>query len=241
MKTFGYDLHLHSCLSPCADNDMTVHNIAGMAYLNGLSLIALTDHNSTANCRAFLHACACRGISGIPGMELTTAEEIHVVALFRSLAAAEACGNDLRAYRTLIENRADIFGDQLILDDEDRVVGQERHLLSNATTLSYEEAFAFCRSYDAVVYPAHVDRQSNGVIGILGSIPPFPDFSCLECRDDAVALQVSEETGHALLRLINSDAHVLWDISDDSITMTVPSADPKEPADRCFFETVGKL
>lgn len=77
-----YDLHLHSCLSPCADNDMTPVNIAGMGMLNGLSVMALTDHNSCGNCPAFFEACRSYGITPVAGMELTTAEDIHVVCLF---------------------------------------------------------------------------------------------------------------------------------------------------------------
>ena len=77
MNRYYYDLHMHSCLSPCADDDMTPANIAGMASLCGLQLVALTDHNTCGSCRAFVTACRQYGIVGVPGMELTTAEEIH--------------------------------------------------------------------------------------------------------------------------------------------------------------------
>ena len=90
MTRYKYDLHVHSCLSPCADDDMTPANIAGMAHLNGLQLLALTDHNSCKNCPAFMDACRQYGIVPVPGMELCTAEEIHMICLFASLDDALA-------------------------------------------------------------------------------------------------------------------------------------------------------
>lgn len=89
MNKYYYDLHIHSCLSPCADNDMTPCNIAGMAAIKGLNIVALTDHNSTKNCRAFFTAAKRHGIIAVAGMELTTAEDVHIVCLFPTLEAAE--------------------------------------------------------------------------------------------------------------------------------------------------------
>ena len=99
MRKLFYDLHLHSCLSPCGDNDMTPNNMAGMASLKGLQIAALTDHNSSKNCPAFLAACEKNGIVGIAGMELTTSEEIHLVCLFEYLDAALGCRGVRRADR----------------------------------------------------------------------------------------------------------------------------------------------
>ena len=81
MSRYYYDLHLHSCLSPCADNDMTPNNIAGMAALAGLQIAALTDHNSCKNCPAFFAACKRYGVVPVAGMELTTAEGIYLICL----------------------------------------------------------------------------------------------------------------------------------------------------------------
>ena len=84
MKLY-YDLHMHSCLSPCADDDMTPMNMAGMGMLKGLSVMALTDHNSCRNCPAFFKACEGYGVVPIAGMELSTAEDVHMVVLFPTL------------------------------------------------------------------------------------------------------------------------------------------------------------
>ncbi|MBO5904123.1 MAG: PHP domain-containing protein, partial [Clostridia bacterium] len=128
MNKYYYDLHIHSCLSPCADNDMTPENIAGMASLNGLNIVALTDHNTTKNCRAFFAAARRYGIVPIAGMEMTTAEDVHVVALFPTLEGAENFEEEYRKYRILYKNRKDIFGDQLIYGEDDELIGEEEDL-----------------------------------------------------------------------------------------------------------------
>ncbi len=114
MKKFYYDLHIHSCLSPCADNDNTPGNIAGMASLCGIDILALTDHNSCKNCPAFFEAARNFGIVPIAGMELTTAEDIHLLCLFEELEAALEFSDSVDKNRVRIKNRAEIFGEQLI-------------------------------------------------------------------------------------------------------------------------------
>lgn len=111
MSRYTYDLHVHSCLSPCADNDNTPNNLAGMAALNNIQIMALTDHNSSRNCPAFFEGAKRYGIVPIPGMELTTAEDIHVVCLFPSLEDALSFNDFVDSRRIKIPNRKDIFGD----------------------------------------------------------------------------------------------------------------------------------
>lgn len=215
MSRYYYDLHIHSCLSPCADNDMTPCNIAGMAAIKGLGIVALTDHNSTKNCRAFFAAAKRHGIVPIAGMELTTAEDVHIVCLFPTLEAAEKFDDEYRSFRILYKNRKDIFGDQLILDEEDNVIGEEEHLLLNASTLSIEEAGLLARKYGAAVFPAHIDRDENGIIAALGCIPETPHFHAVEFRDRESIGEYSEKYGLSdKLILTDSDAHYLWDISE---------------------------
>ncbi|MBR3844270.1 MAG: PHP domain-containing protein, partial [Clostridia bacterium] len=115
MNSYYYDFHLHSCLSPCGDNDNTPYNLAGMAAVKGLQVIALTDHNTCGNCPAFFGACKRHGIVPIAGMELTTAEDIHLVCLFETLESAMAFDRAVRSHRMLIPNRVDIFGQQLLM------------------------------------------------------------------------------------------------------------------------------
>lgn len=215
MSRYYYDLHIHSCLSPCADNDMTPCNIAGMAAIKGLGIVALTDHNSTKNCRAFFAAAKRHGIVPIAGMELTTAEDVHIVCLFPTLESAEKFDDEYRSFRILYKNRKDIFGDQLILDEEDNVIGEEEHLLLNASTLSIEEAGLLARKYGAAVFPAHIDRDENGIIAALGCVPETPHFHAVEFRDRESIGEYSEKYGLSdKLILTDSDAHYLWDISE---------------------------
>ena len=103
MRTVAYDLHLHSCLSPCGDMDMTPCNIAGMAHLCELGIVALTDHNAVDNCPAFFQACEEYGIVPIAGMELTTAEDIHLLCIFETLNEALAFGAAVKEHRMKIK------------------------------------------------------------------------------------------------------------------------------------------
>ena len=183
MNRYYYDFHVHSCLSPCADNDMTPNNIAGMGTLAGLNMIALTDHNSCRNCPAFFEAARRQGLIPIAGMELTTAEDIHAVCLFEHLDDALRFNDEVDARRILIPNRTDIFGDQLILDAEDEVIGTEEHLLSNATQIPIEELPRLVESFGGVCFPAHVDREANGIIAVLGTFPEDAPFACAELHD----------------------------------------------------------
>ena len=141
MNRYYYDLHIHSCLSPCGDDDMTPNNIAGMGVLNGLNIMALTDHNTTKNCPAFFKAAKKQGIIPIAGMELTTAEDIHVVCLFPTLELAMEFDSFVEAHRIPIPNRTDIFGFQQIMNENDEVVGEEANLLSMATDIMIDDVY----------------------------------------------------------------------------------------------------
>ena len=177
MKRYTYDFHVHSCLSPCADNDNTPNNIAGMASLCGIEIMALTDHNTSKNCPAFFEAARRYGIVPVGGMELTTSEDVHVICLFDSLEATMAFDQLVDSRRIKIKNRPEIFGDQLILNGEDEPIGTEEDLLINATSISLEEVPALVQPFGGVAYPAHIDREANGIIAVLGDFPKTPFFS----------------------------------------------------------------
>lgn len=222
MNKYFYDLHIHSCLSPCADNDMTPANIAGMASLCGLGIVALTDHNSTKNCRAFFAAAKKYGIVAVAGMEMTTAEEVHVVILFPTLESAEEFDREYQNYRLLYRNKTEIFGDQLIVDENDNVVGVEENLLINASTLSIDDAAKMAEKYGAAIFPAHIDREENGIISMLGALPESPFFPTVELND--VAKKDEYVNQYALggrLILTDSDAHHLWQINEAENYLTI--------------------
>lgn len=215
MNRYYYDLHIHSCLSPCADDDNTPNNIAGMASLCGLNIIALTDHNTTKNCPAFFEACRRYGIIPIAGMELTTAEDIHVVCLFETLECAMEFDKFVNKHRILIKNRIDVFGNQFILDEYDNIVGEEEFFLSNATDISIVNVPEYVKEYRGVCYPAHIDRQANGIISVLGTFPDTPVFRCIEInRADKVSEYLKNYNLNNKKVIISSDAHYLTDIRD---------------------------
>ncbi len=216
MNSYYYDFHVHSCLSPCADDDMTPNNLAGMAALKGLQMLALTDHNSCKNCPAFFEACRRQGIIPVAGMELTTAEDIHLLLLFEELEAAMEFDAALSSHRMPIINRPEIFGNQLILDGEDEPIGIEETLLISATDLPIEAAIVLAQSFGAHVHPAHIDRESNGIVAILGDIPTEYGFSSVEFNDrenvDEYMLRFPQI--HRKGILVCSDAHRLWEINE---------------------------
>ena len=215
MNRYYYDLHVHSCLSPCGDDDNTPNNIAGMASLCGLNIVALTDHNTTDNCPAFFEAAKRYGIIPVAGMELTTSEDIHVICLFETLDSAMAFGEKIKDLRIPYKNRPDIFGAQQILDGQDNIIGEEEYLLINATLISITEVPGLVREFDGICYPAHIDRQSNGIISILGTFPESPQFNCVEFYDKEKCNEYIEKYGLQDKKIIvSSDAHNLTDMRD---------------------------
>ena len=216
MTKYYYDLHIHSCLSPCADDDMTPNNIAGMATLKGLNILALTDHNSCKNCPAFFEACKAYGIIPIAGMELSTAEDIHLVCLFDELEAAMRFDGVISKHIMPIKNRPEIFGNQIITNGDDEQIGEEDTLLISSTDLPIEEAIALAREHGAHIHPAHIDRESNGIIAILGDIPSEYGFNCYELNDKKNKGKIFKNYEYVNSEniLICSDAHHLWDINE---------------------------
>ena len=218
MSVYYCDLHIHSCLSPCGDDDMTPGNIVGMSCLNGLGIVALTDHNSVKNCPAFFKIAKDNGIIPVAGVELTTSEDVHVVCLFRDLDSALDFGEFIEKRRNRIENDPSIFGRQQIMDENDLAIGEEKYLLINSVNISLDEAFDETEKRGGVCYPAHIDRTSNGIISMLGDIPPEPRYTAFELND--IESLEGCLAGYPILRerkmvhVQSSDAHYLTDISE---------------------------
>ncbi len=218
-----YDLHIHSCLSPCGDDDMTPANIVGMAALKGLDVIAVTDHNSCKNCPAVAAAAEEYGILVICGMEINTSEEVHAVCLFPSLERAMEF--DAYVYERLMPfpNDERIFGKQQIYNAEDQVCAMEPNLLINATEISFDDLWELVRGYDGVMFPAHVDKTANSLMANLGFIPPDSRFVTAEMKDLKNLHRLRQE--HPYLQncqiISNSDAHYLEHIREPELTISV--------------------
>ncbi len=215
MRRYYYDLHLHSCLSACADNDSTPYNIVGMAKLSGLDIVALTDHNTTANCPAFFRACEEYGMVAVGGMELTTSEDIHVVCLFPTLDDTMAFGKEIDGHRTKIKNKKEIFGEQFIVNEEDEVIGEDEFLLSVATDISIEDVLDYTLRHHGICFPAHIDRDSYSVTAVLGAFPLHLPFPAFELHDGEKEDDFRARYGLKNKTMIcSSDAHTLEDIRD---------------------------
>ena len=210
MKLY-YDLHLHSCLSPCGDNDMSPYNLVNLAKIFGYDIIALTDHNSCLNCESAMKVGEKIGITVVPGMELCTSEEIHNVCLFPSLEKAMAFSQYIRGTLPSVPNREKIFGEQLIMDDADGILGKEELLLTTASSVSISDLNELVDKYDGVCYPAHIDRNSYSIISSLGDFPPEVEARCFELTPGARTEEYLESYPATKGKLIirSSDAHYL--------------------------------
>ncbi len=216
MIPLAYDLHIHSCLSPCGDKDMTPGNIAGMAAVKKLDVVALTDHNSCKNCKPFLEFTKMYGIIGIPGMELCTLEEVHVICLFPSLAKALEFDGYVYNHLPNIPNNINIFGNQQICDGDDNVIREEEKLLITATDIPFCEVSALTDRYEGIMFPAHLEKGSNSLLSNLGFIPADSNFRCAEIKDiNRISDIVSNNSYLNNCRIItNSDAHYLEQIHE---------------------------
>lgn len=209
MKCY-YDFHIHSCLSPCGDMDMTPHSIAGMSYINGLDAIAVADHNCARNIRAVAKAASQYGICTVPAIEAESAENIHLLCLFPTIDAAEEMGQLLESHLPPIKNRPDIFGEQWIMNERDEKTGEIDVLLINATDLTIEQIKEETQKRGGVCIAAHIDREKNGIAAILGCVPEYLNFSALELSP--TAQDYKRDTRYKYIT--NSDAHILTNISE---------------------------
>ena len=221
---YYYDLHLHSCLSPCGDMDMTPNNLVNMAKLLGLDVIALTDHNTCLNCEAAMAVGEEVGVLVIPGMELTTAEDIHAVCLFPALENALAFSEHVDKNRIHVRNKAEIYGRQVIMDKEDNEIGEINDLLLPASFSGIGEAYRTAKEFGGICYPAHIDRDSLSILSVLGEIDEYCGFKTAELADISKLPELRAQ--HPILNSMNiitcSDAHYLENMRDAENTLDLP-------------------
>ena len=211
---FRADLHIHSCLSPCADLFMTPRNIIEKAASLGINIVAVCDHNSAENIAVTQEIGKKRGITVIPGMEVTSAEEVHVLGFFKSLE--QACDMQVRIYEHLQpgENDEEAFGMQVVANEEDEVLGFNKRLLIGSTDLSVNRIVELIHGIKGIAIASHIDREGFGIIGQLGFIPEGVEFDALE-----ISCRTTMDEAHKRFGLYSnfpwitsSDAHRLEDI-----------------------------
>ena len=210
------DLHIHSCLSPCGDDDMTPADICGMAKLKGLEVIAVTDHNAAANLPYVQKAADFYGLLLIPGMEITTREEVHMLGYFPDVETAVAFGDFLKPHMPRGKNRPSFFGHQYVMNEDGEVLREEETLLMGASDLPLKAAAQAVRDRGGVPVPAHINRGSNGLLVNLGFFPDDIDFPAVEVWR-ALPCSHSAQAGRVVLH--SSDAHYLGDILEAEVTI----------------------
>ena len=219
MEKLFCDLHMHSCLSPCGSDDMTPANLCGMAMLKGLQMIALTDHNTARNLPAAKACADAYGLLLIPGMEITTREEVHLLGYFPTVERAMEFGEFLREHLPKKKNKPSFFGNQLVMDEDDNVIAEEDALLIGATDLSLDALVKLIREAGGVPVPAHINRGSNGLLINLGFVPEELDLTAVEVYRDLPCAHTPQE-GRTVLH--SSDAHYLGDIYEASEFIELP-------------------
>lgn len=228
-----WDLHIHSMLSPCADDDMTPNNIVNMALVAGLSGIALTDHNTALNCPAVEEVARNAGLGFVAGIELSTAEDIHLLCYFKNTESALAFSEYIRPLLPDTENKANIYGNQFVADSSDKIVSIVRPLLINACDISLERAVRQVKNYGGTPVPAHVDKPANSIFAVLGSFPQALGCDFYEPFDPLSVEALPAELREFLpdRPIISSDAHRLWEIG---------SRFSRLPPEHAFWKAVGR-
>ena len=212
------DLHMHTCLSPCGDGQMRATAIVEQAGKAGLDMIGICDHNSAENAIAVMSAGARRGLAVIPGMEVTSREEVHILGLFRTTEGLM----DLQdvVYENLPgENDQEAFGPQLVIDEKDCVVGTNNKLLIGATSLAVEQVVGAIHQFGGLAIASHIDRERFGIIGQLGFIPEGLGLDAVEVANASLS-----EWDYTYPVVASSDAHYLEDVGRNSTCFEVEQA-----------------
>lgn len=180
LRKFIADLHIHTCLSPCADLGMTPSAIVKTASEKGLDIIAITDHNSAENVSAAKKTGEKTGITVLAGMEITSTEEAHILALFDDAESVIKLQDAV--YKNLMsgENDARRFGDQIVVNEKDEVLGFNNRLLIGATALTAYDILNTIHSLKGISIASHIDREAFSIISQLGFIPEDLKFDALE-------------------------------------------------------------
>ncbi len=228
MKLFKADLHIHSCLSPCADLDMSPRSIVDKGLERGLDIIAVCDHNSAENAGAAIRAGAQRGLCVLPGIEINSVEEIHTLAIFDREDQATAMQEII--YRHLKgTNRPDVFGDQVVANEFDEVEGFNDRMLIGAIQLELQDVVRKVRQLGGLSIASHVDRPSFSILSQLGFVPPDLELDALEIsprmRKNSILANIPEARGYPIVTF--SDSHFLDDIGTvfTSFFLEAPSVD----------------
>jgi len=192
LSEFYVDLHIHTVLSPCGELEMGAPEIIGKIREANIHMIAITDHNAYYNAEALQDAAGNSGPVVLPGMEVQTAEDIHVVVIFPDLDRAKVYQTWLKKGFMNILNRPDVFGYQLIIDKDNNIIDEVKPLLIQGVRYGVEEVIAKARTLNAIIILAHIDRPSFSYPAVLGPIPSDLDADALEVSPRLSAAEICE-------------------------------------------------
>ena len=217
LRLFKADLHIHTCLSPCTELDMSPKGILTRVKQKKIDIIGICDHNSSENSLAVMNAAKRMNIYVIPGMEVTSQEEVHVLALF------DALENALKLQEFVYENLPGkndekAFGMQVMVNEEEEVLGFSDKLLIGATTIPLEEIIRKIHSFDGLVIASHIDRESFSIIGQLGFIPEKLELDALEISAHVTFEEAKKRYPYNYPITSSSDAHYPDDIGKSFTT-----------------------
>ncbi|MDF2572912.1 MAG: hypothetical protein K0R55_4516 [Sporomusa sp.] len=216
MRRYVADLHVHSLLSPCAAVEMTPRNIVWHAVQHEVDIIAITDHNACDNVSAALEAAKGTDVTVLPGMEVESKEEVHLIVLFEKMRQLKAWENFTQRHMSGRLNDAERFGAQFIVDAEDNFIAEKTELLLASLTVGIAEISEQVKSIGGICIASHIDRPTYSIISQLGFIPPDVELAAVEVsRNVRVenALQRIPAIG-SLPIITASDAHVMEDFID---------------------------
>jgi PHP family Zn ribbon phosphoesterase len=209
MREYKVDLHIHTCLSPCAELEMGPKAIVREAKRKGLDIIGICDHNTAENVAAVAKCAEKEGMYAIGGMEVASREEVHILALFDENEKLQALQN--MVYEHLQgTNDERLYGEQVVVNEEEEVLGFNRKLLIGATDISVDKLVELIHEFRGLAIAAHVDREGFGIIGQLGFIPDGLHLDALELADPSNRDTIPQPGRFPFIT--SSDAHILQDI-----------------------------
>lgn len=217
LRLFKADLHIHTCLSPCTELNMSAHGILTAAEKKGIDILGICDHNSSENSLAIMKAAEKTQIHILPGMEVTSEEEVHVLALFDDIEDAQKLQEHI--YRNLPgKNDEETFGMQVLVNDKEEVMGFSDKLLIGATTIPLDEVLRLIHDLNGLAIASHIDREAFSIIGQLGFIPDNLGLDALEISPSITPEEAKKKYAYNYPITSSSDAHHPDDIGKSYTT-----------------------
>jgi len=211
IRLFKADFHIHTCLSPCTELSMSPKGILTAAKQKGIDILGICDHNSSENSLAIMNAAQKMPIHILPGMEVTSEEEVHVLALFDDI------GNALKLQEQVYQNLPgkndeETFGMQVLVNEKEEVLGFNDKLLIGATTIPLDEVLRLIHSFEGLAIASHINRESYSIIGQLGFIPDNLGLDALEISPSITLEEAKKKYPYDYPITCSSDAHYPDDI-----------------------------